>query len=105
MSYSVIIPKRVQKQLDQLSDTLYRRIFEKLKQLEQNPRPVNCKNLVGKQEEYRIRVGNYNGVRTCEIRASTTLSPLIKAVAIDTVPQSRAYRYIELGITLKMKID
>jgi mRNA interferase RelE/StbE len=62
VSYSVIIPKRVQKQLDQLSDVLYRRIFEKLKQLEQNPRPVNCKKLVGKQEEYRIRVGD------CRIR-------------------------------------
>jgi len=59
MSYSVVIPKIVQKQLDQLSDTIYRRIFEKLKQLEQNPRPVNSKKLVGKQEEYRLRVGNY----------------------------------------------
>ena len=59
MSYSVVIPKIVQKQLDQLPETIYRRIFEKLKQLEQNPRPINSKKLVGKQEEYRIRVGDY----------------------------------------------
>jgi len=59
MSYAVIIPKIVQKQLDQLSGALYKRIFEKLKQLEQNPRPTNCKKLIGKQEEYRIRVGDY----------------------------------------------
>jgi hypothetical protein len=33
-------------------------------------------------------------VQTCEIRTSTTLSPLNKIFAIDTVPQLREYRYI-----------
>jgi hypothetical protein len=35
----------------------------------------------------------YSGVQTCEIRTSTTLSPLHKIFAIDTVPQLREYRY------------
>ena len=38
----------------------------------------------------------YSGVQTCEIRTSTTLSPLHKIFAIDTVPQLREYRYILL---------
>lgn len=40
MTYVVVIPKIVQKQLDKLPSTIYERIFEKPKQLEQNPRPI-----------------------------------------------------------------
>ncbi|MGA0201320.1 MAG: type II toxin-antitoxin system RelE family toxin, partial [Prochlorotrichaceae cyanobacterium] len=59
MSYSIIIPKIVQKQLDRLPPVIYERIFEKLKELEKNPRPITSKKLVGKPEEYRLRVGDY----------------------------------------------
>ena len=39
------------------------------------------------------QINDYSGVQTCEIRTSTTLSPLNKIFAIDTVPQLREYRY------------
>jgi mRNA interferase RelE/StbE len=59
MSYSVVIPKRVQKQFDKLPDQVYQRILKKLRLLENEPRPSGAIKLKGMDDEYRLHVGNY----------------------------------------------
>jgi mRNA interferase RelE/StbE len=59
LTYTVIIPKTVKKQLDALSNNVYKRIAVKIKQLAKNPRPEGVVKLKGTESEYRIRIGNY----------------------------------------------
>jgi mRNA interferase RelE/StbE len=59
MTYTIIVPKTVQKQLDALSDEVYERIFVKIQHLSENPRPNGVVKLKGYANEYRIRIGEY----------------------------------------------
>lgn len=59
MSYTVIVPKPVQKQLDSLPDDIRNRIIERLVLLAENPRPEGAIKLKGYENEYRIRIGDY----------------------------------------------
>ncbi len=59
MSYTVVIPKPVQKQLDNLSDEMRERVIEKVVLLSEDPRPPGSKKLKGFDHEYRIRVGDW----------------------------------------------
>jgi mRNA interferase RelE/StbE len=59
MTYAVIIPKPVQKQLDNLPEDMRSRIAEKILALTEEPRPSGVKKLKGFDGEYRIRVGDY----------------------------------------------
>lgn len=56
--YEVILTKKVQKQLDKLSDNVTDSILLSLAGLEVNPRPSGLKKLKGRNG-YRIRSGNY----------------------------------------------
>ena len=58
MSYQVILPKSVQKELDRLADDVARRVLTRLGELEINPRPADVKKLKGRNA-WRIRVGDY----------------------------------------------
>ena len=58
MSYTIVIPKPVQKQIDRLPNLVYSRIVEKFKQLEADPRPQGVVKLKN-SDRYRIRIGNY----------------------------------------------
>jgi len=59
MSFQVVLPKSVQKELDRLPDKEVETILERIKILEQNPRPNKCVKLAGYDNEYRIRIGDY----------------------------------------------
>jgi mRNA interferase RelE/StbE len=59
MTYTVIVPKPVQKQLDSLPDDMRDRILEKIVLLAGNPRPEGVVKLKGYDDEYRIRIGDY----------------------------------------------
>ncbi|PPJ61797.1 type II toxin-antitoxin system RelE family toxin [Cuspidothrix issatschenkoi] len=59
MTYQVIIPNPVEKQLENLSQNINERILEKILSLVENPRPSGVKKLKGFKNEYRIRVGDY----------------------------------------------
>lgn len=58
MSYRVIIPKPVLKQLDGLLNIIHDRIIEEAKQLGDNPRPPGCIKLTGRHA-WRVKVGDY----------------------------------------------
>ena len=59
MSYQVIVPKPVQKQLDSLPDSVYDTIIKRLIALKEDPRPRGCVKLKGYENEYRLRCGDY----------------------------------------------
>ncbi|MFN9174623.1 MAG: type II toxin-antitoxin system RelE family toxin [Synechocystis sp.] len=59
MSYHVIIPKPVQKQLRNLPQNIRSRLLAEIKSLSDIPRPDGVKKLKGYQNTYRIRVGDY----------------------------------------------
>jgi mRNA interferase RelE/StbE len=59
VSYAVIIPRPVQKQLDALQPDLKVRLTDRILALAENPRPDGVVKLKGAENEYRIRVGDY----------------------------------------------
>ena len=59
MSYQVIVPKPVQKQLDSLPDIVRKRVPKRIVALKETPRPLGCVKLKGYENEYRIRIGSY----------------------------------------------
>jgi mRNA interferase RelE/StbE len=59
MSYQVIIPKSVKKQLDGLPDSIFDRVVKRIIVLKENPRPHGGVKLKGYENEYRIRIGDY----------------------------------------------
>lgn len=58
LRYVVIITKTVHKLLSKLPDKVSTSLENKMLELENNPRPVGCKKLKGRNG-YRIRSGNY----------------------------------------------
>ncbi len=59
MSYQVIIPRPVQKQLDALPRNVRNRVIKAIVALKDNPRPRGSVKLRGYENEYRIRIGDY----------------------------------------------
>jgi mRNA interferase RelE/StbE len=59
IEYTIIVPKPVQKQLNDLSQPLRSRILDHILLLKNEPRPSGCVKLKGYAAEYRIRVGDY----------------------------------------------
>ncbi|MEA5512285.1 type II toxin-antitoxin system RelE/ParE family toxin [Crocosphaera sp. UHCC 0190] len=59
MSYHIIIPKPVQKQLDELPQKQRKRMIADIRLLADTPRPNGVKKLKGYDNSYRIRIGNY----------------------------------------------
>jgi mRNA interferase RelE/StbE len=59
MSYTILIAKSVQKQINALPADIKTRVVEKIKQLESEPRPAGAIKMKGSEQEYRIRIGDY----------------------------------------------
>lgn len=58
MNYSIKILKSAQKELSRINKKDQQTIITEIQKLADNPRPVNCKKLTGR-EAWRIRTGNY----------------------------------------------
>ena len=56
--YTIRIKRSAEKEMDRLSDKVFRRISEAILRLESDPRPAGSKKLRGVQD-YRLRVGQY----------------------------------------------
>jgi mRNA interferase RelE/StbE len=59
MSYSIVISKSVQKQINDLPSQIRNRVVEKIQSLAQEARPSDVVKLKGSGKEYRIRIGDY----------------------------------------------
>ena len=60
MIYEIIITKSIQKQLDNLPNNIQERVYDKISQLAEEPRPDGVVKLKGYDNEYRIRIGDYS---------------------------------------------
>jgi len=56
--YIVRIEQKAQKELSKISEPYYTKVKFAILDLAKNPRPVNCKNLKGR-DAFRIRVADY----------------------------------------------
>ena len=59
MTYEIIITKSIQKKLDNLPNNIQERVYDKISQLAEEPRPDGVVKLKGYDNEYRIRIGDY----------------------------------------------
>ena len=65
-SYSIRFLRSAEKDLRRIQKSRIPTILETIEALEENPRPVGCRKLVGSESAYRIRVGDYRVVYTIE---------------------------------------
>lgn len=68
--YQVLILPSVEKEISKLTKVVQQKIIKALLQLADNPRPANCKKLVG-VNAWRIRVGDYRVVYSIEDKILT----------------------------------
>ena len=59
MKYRVEIKRSAQKEIRLLPKNVLHRVLAKIKTLADNPKPSGCKKIVGSENTWRIRVGNY----------------------------------------------
>ncbi|MBS9391384.1 MAG: type II toxin-antitoxin system RelE/ParE family toxin [Dolichospermum sp. WA123] len=59
MTYEIIITKSIQKKLDNLPNNIQERVYDKISQLAEEPRPDGVVKLKGYDNEYRIRIRDY----------------------------------------------
>jgi mRNA interferase RelE/StbE len=59
MNYSIEFSKRASKQFQALPQSVQERLVSQIEALAENPRPPKVKKLVGEENQYRIRVGDY----------------------------------------------
>jgi mRNA interferase RelE/StbE len=57
-NYTIVLSKKVQKQLDKFTDDIAKPILESIEDLKDDPRPAGVKKLKGR-DGYRVRVGSY----------------------------------------------
>ena len=78
MSYKVVIPKPVQKQLSDLPKNQRDRLITDIRLLAEVPRPSGVKKLKGYENIYRIRVGDYRVIY--EVKDQEMLVLIISSV-------------------------
>lgn len=66
MTYQVIIQPAAQRRLKKLPVTVQRELITCVEQLAENPRPVGCKKLKGRENRYRVRTGDYRIIYSIE---------------------------------------
>ncbi len=57
--YEVLLERRAERDLKDLSGRLFQRLVHEIKALAHNPRPVGCRKISGSDSDWRIRVGEY----------------------------------------------
>ena len=78
MSYKVVIPKPVQKQLSDLPKNQRDRLIADIRFLAEVPHPSGVKKLKGYENIYRIRVGDYRVIY--EVKDQEMLVLIISSV-------------------------
>ncbi len=66
MAYRIEVTPRARKDLKALPTRERQRVADQIDALKTNPRPQNCKKLKGREDFYRIRVGDYRVVYQVE---------------------------------------
>lgn len=66
IDYTITFARAARKELESLEANMVRRIFPKIENLATQPRPVGCRKLVGEENLWRIRVGDYRVIYTID---------------------------------------
>ncbi len=66
--YTITFARSARKELEALDATTVNRIFPKIENLSQNPRPHKCVELQGKGNLWRIRIGVYRVIYAVDDR-------------------------------------
>lgn len=64
--YLILVTRSAQKELDSLPVEISTRISARIDTLVSDPRPAGCIKLKGKQNQWRIRVGDYKVIYSIE---------------------------------------
>jgi mRNA interferase RelE/StbE len=72
VNYTVLILRRAQKDLAQLSPESYARLRDAIRALGQDPRPQGCLKLTAR-EGWRVRVGDYRLVYEIDDKQRTVI--------------------------------
>jgi len=64
--YSVVYGRSSRKELDLLHRPMIGRVHAAITRLAENPRPHGCKMLVGEDNLWRIRIGDYRVIYTID---------------------------------------
>jgi mRNA interferase RelE/StbE len=57
--YSVVFARSARKELEGLPETIRRRVVSQIEQLASEPRPAGGRKLVGSEDLWRLRIGDY----------------------------------------------
>ena len=57
--HQVVIERRAERDLRDLTPQVRDRVSNAIQALAKNPRPVGCRKLVGAEDDWRIRIGDY----------------------------------------------
>ena len=79
--YQVVIERRAEKEMDRLAQPIRRRVVEAILGLASDPRPPGCRKLVGSDNDWRIRVGDY--------RVIYQIADAVKIVRVNRVRHRR----------------
>ncbi len=60
--YAVVVSRPAQKDIRSLDQVVRGRILQALRALAIDPRPSGCRKLVGSQNRWRIRIGDYRAI-------------------------------------------
>lgn len=59
MKYTIEISAKAQKDIRSLPKNMVNRVITKIRSLEEDPTPSGCRKIVGTENTWRVRVGNY----------------------------------------------
>ena len=57
--YAVVFARSARKELERLGVNIVRRVLMRIEGLSREPRPAGCRKLVGEENLWRLRVGDY----------------------------------------------
>lgn len=62
--YTITFARSARRELESLGASIVRRVFPRIEALSKEPRPGNCRKLSGRENLWRIRVGDYRVIYT-----------------------------------------
>lgn len=65
-AYTVNVKRSAQKEIRALDASAQARVIEAVRGLASDPRPAGCRKLVGAENRWRIRVGDYRVIYTID---------------------------------------
>lgn len=69
--HDVLLERAAERDLKAVPRAVFDRIITQLKALAHNPRPTGCRKIVGSQNDWRVRIGNYRIVYEVDDKANT----------------------------------